>query len=156
MRGVPTNRRLQYLREPDQAPARLHAPHPPPPLHKGEGESPQLQAEVAEGQTFDPDSVRVNTPAETGNAGGVISLLATVSGEAIPSLDEATKDALARAKVLVEATGGDLGGLRDVNVGVFQVTAPNSTDVSDYGVYDTSTIRKDVTAVVNVSFALAG
>ena len=69
-------------------------------------------------------------------------------------LAEATKDALQRAKVLVGATGGHLGGLRDVNVGVFQVTAPNSTEVSDYGVYDTSTLRKDVTAVVNVSFAL--
>ena len=64
------------------------------------------------------------------------------------------KDALQRANVLVDATGGHLGGLRDVNVGVFQVTAPNSTEVSDYGVYDTSTLRKDVTAVVNVSFAL--
>jgi hypothetical protein len=69
-------------------------------------------------------------------------------------LADATKDALARAKVLVDATGGTLGGLRDVNVGVFQITAPNSTEVSDYGVYDTSTLRKDVTAVVNVTFAL--
>ncbi len=69
-------------------------------------------------------------------------------------LADATRDALGRAKVLVDATGGRLGGLRDVNVGVFQVTAPNSTEVSDYGVYDTSTLRKDVTAVVNVSFAL--
>ena len=69
-------------------------------------------------------------------------------------LAAATKDALGRAKVLVDATGSHLGGLRDVNVGVFQVTAPNSTEVSDYGVYDTSTLRKDVTAVVNVSFAL--
>src|ERR671936_459121 len=31
---------------------------------------------------------------------------------------------------------------------------PNSTDVSDYGEYDTSTIQKDVTAVVDVTFAL--
>ena len=69
-------------------------------------------------------------------------------------LADATKDALARAKVLVEATSAHLGGLRGVNVGVFQVTAPNSTEVSDYGVYDTSTLRKDVTAVVNVTFAL--
>jgi hypothetical protein len=69
-------------------------------------------------------------------------------------LADATRDALGRAKVLVDATGGSLGGLRDVDVGVFQVTAPNSTEVSDYGVYDTSTLRKDVTAVVNVSFAL--
>jgi hypothetical protein len=69
-------------------------------------------------------------------------------------LADATKDALGRAEVLVDATGGKLGGLRDVNVGVFQITAPNSTEVSDYGVYDTSTLRKDVTAVVNVTFAL--
>jgi hypothetical protein len=34
------------------------------------------------------------------------------------------------------------------------VTAPNSTDVSDLGVYDTSTLRKDVTAVVNATFTL--
>jgi uncharacterized protein len=67
----------------------------------------------------------------------------------------ATKDALGRAKVLVDATGGNLGRLRDVNVGVFQVTSPNSTDVSDYGVYDTSTLQKDVTAVVNVTFGLS-
>lgn len=66
----------------------------------------------------------------------------------------ATKDALARAKVLVDATDSKLGSLRSVNVGVFQVTAPNSTEVSDYGVYDTTTLRKDVTAVVNVSFGV--
>lgn len=59
-----------------------------------------------------------------------------------------------RAAVLVDATGGNLGALRTVSVGVFQITAPNSTEVSDYGVYDTTTIVKDVTAVVNVTFAL--
>jgi len=66
----------------------------------------------------------------------------------------ATRDAMTRARALVKATTGELGGLRSVNVGVFQVTQPNSTDVSDSGVYDTSTLRKDVTAVVNVGFAL--
>jgi hypothetical protein len=69
-------------------------------------------------------------------------------------LAEATRDALRRAKVLVGATGASLGGLRGVDVSPFQVTAPNSTEVEDYGVYDTSTLRKDVTAVVNVTFAL--
>ncbi|MGZ4359406.1 MAG: SIMPL domain-containing protein [Gaiellaceae bacterium] len=67
----------------------------------------------------------------------------------------ATQDALKRAKVLVDATGGHLGKLRSVAVGVFQVTAPNSTDVSDSGLYDTSTRDKDVTGVVNVTFALS-
>jgi hypothetical protein len=69
-------------------------------------------------------------------------------------LRAATRDAQERAHVLVDATGAHLGGLRSVDVGVFQVTAPDSTEVSDYGVYDTSTRLKDVTAVVNVTFAL--
>src|SRR4029077_3692394 len=70
-------------------------------------------------------------------------------------LAAATKDAQRRAEVLVAASGAKLGKLRGVNVGVFQVSSPNSTDVSDYGVYDTTTLRKDVTAVVNVTFALS-
>ena len=53
-----------------------------------------------------------------------------------------------------DATGSHLGKLRRVSVGVFQITSPNSTEVEDYGVYDTSTLDKDVTAVVNVTFAL--
>ena len=69
-------------------------------------------------------------------------------------LAEATRDALKQAEILVQSTGAKLGKLRAVNVGVFQVTAPNSTDVSDYGIYDTSTLKKDVTVVVNVTFAL--
>jgi hypothetical protein len=69
-------------------------------------------------------------------------------------LAEAVRDAQNRGKVLVDASGAKLGHLRDVQVGVFQVTSPNSTQVSDYGVYDTSTLKKDVTAVVNVTFAL--
>ena len=70
-------------------------------------------------------------------------------------LAQAVKDAQNRGRVLLAATGGSLGKLRGVDVGVFQVTSPNSTEVSDYGVYDTSTLEKDVTAVVNVTFALS-
>jgi uncharacterized protein len=69
-------------------------------------------------------------------------------------LAEATRDARDRARVIVNATGSHLGKLRRVSVGVFQITSPNSTEVADYGVYDTSTLDKDVTAVVNVTFAL--
>ena len=69
-------------------------------------------------------------------------------------LAQATRDARSRAHVIVDATGSHLGKLRRVSVGVFQITSPNSTEVEDYGVYDTSTLDKDVTAVVNVTFAL--
>jgi hypothetical protein len=69
-------------------------------------------------------------------------------------LAAATRDAQQRARVLTAATGAHLGKLRSVDVGVFQVTSPNSTQVSDYGTYDTTTLEKDVTGVVNVTFAL--
>jgi hypothetical protein len=69
-------------------------------------------------------------------------------------LTEAAKDAQGRARALIESTGGKIGHLVTVNVGVFQVTSPNSTQVSDLGVYDTATLRKDVTAVVNATFTL--
>lgn len=69
-------------------------------------------------------------------------------------LAKAIADAQERARVIVRASHAKLGDVRGVDVGVFQVTAPNSTDVSDYGVYDTSTVPKDVTAVVNVTFTL--
>ena len=70
-------------------------------------------------------------------------------------LAAATRDAQRRARVLIVASGARLGSLRGVDVGVFQVRSPNSTDVTDYGTYDTSMLRKDVTAVVNVTFALS-
>jgi hypothetical protein len=69
-------------------------------------------------------------------------------------LSVAIKDAQRRAHVIVEASGAKLGDVRGVDVGVFQITSPNSTTVSDYGAYDTATVAKDVTAVVNVTFAL--
>lgn len=69
-------------------------------------------------------------------------------------LAQATKDARSRARVTVDATASHLGKLRRVSVGVFQITSPNSTEVEEYGVYDTSTLEKDVTTVVNVTFSL--
>jgi hypothetical protein len=39
-------------------------------------------------------------------------------------------------------------------MGVLQVTAVNSMDVSDYGTYDTSALKKRVTAVVRAAFAV--
>ena len=51
-------------------------------------------------------------------------------------------------------TGNSIGSVKSAKMGVLQITAADSTDVSDYGTYDTSTIEKDMTAVVNVSFAV--
>lgn len=67
---------------------------------------------------------------------------------------EATRDAINRAKTVVGMAGEKLGKLRAIDVGPFQVTAPGSTENSDYGSYDTSTRKKDVTSVVNVTFSV--
>ncbi len=72
----------------------------------------------------------------------------------VNSLGEATKNAKARAQSMAKATGASVGALRSVNMGVFQITPPDSTDVSDYGRNDTSTVDKKVTAVVNAVFQL--
>lgn len=72
----------------------------------------------------------------------------------IEMVAEATKDAKARAEAIADSTGARVGGVRSANTGVFQITSRNSTDVSDYGVYDTSSIDKDITAVVSVTFSL--
>jgi uncharacterized protein len=67
-------------------------------------------------------------------------------------LEEASKNAKERAEAIAKSTGSAIGGVRDASQGVFQVTQKNSTDVSDYGNYDTSTIDKKITAVVRASF----
>ena len=72
----------------------------------------------------------------------------------VEMLGEAAKDAKERADKVASSTGSSIGSIRSAKMGVLQITAADSTDVSDYGVYDTSTIEKDMTAVVNISFAV--
>jgi hypothetical protein len=44
--------------------------------------------------------------------------------------------------------------MRSSSQGVYQVTPRDSTDVSDYGINDTSSREKDVNAVVSATFAV--
>jgi len=67
-------------------------------------------------------------------------------------LEAAVADALVRAEAMVSVVEGSIGGVRAIRSGPFQVSAPDSVDVSDYGMYDTSTIDKTVTATVSVTF----
>jgi len=72
----------------------------------------------------------------------------------IEMLGEAAKDAKVRAEKIAASTGNSIGSVRSAKMGVLQITAADSTEVSDSGIYDTTTIDKDMTAVVNVSFAV--
>jgi len=69
-------------------------------------------------------------------------------------LTQAVEDAKARAEKIAQGTGRSVGSVQAASIGVVQVMAPNSVDVSDYGSYDTSSIEKDVMVTVKASFRL--
>ena len=72
----------------------------------------------------------------------------------IEMLARATENAKERAVSMVRATGNSIGFMRSAKMGVFQITPVTSTDVSDWGVNDTTSLDKKVMAVVTVSFAI--
>lgn len=72
----------------------------------------------------------------------------------IEMLGEAAKDAKIRAEKIASSTGNSIGAVRSAKMGVLQITAADSTEVSDMGISDTSSIDKDMTAVVNIGFAV--
>lgn len=69
-------------------------------------------------------------------------------------LEKASLDAKARAESMLKATHNSVGKISSVRMGVYQITPVDSTDVSDMGINDSSTIDKKVTAVANVSFKI--
>lgn len=72
----------------------------------------------------------------------------------IEMLAEAAKDAKVRAQQIAQSTGSSIGSVRTARMGVLQITPADSNDVSDSGMNDTSSLDKDITAVVNVGFAI--
>ena len=72
----------------------------------------------------------------------------------IEMLAKATENAKQRAESMVKATGNKIGFMRNARMGVFQITPVTSTDVSNWGVNDTTSLDKKVMAVVTVSFAI--
>jgi hypothetical protein len=68
------------------------------------------------------------------------------------ALTKAIADAKRRAERIVQGIGGKLGSVKNADLGVYQVVPRNSTEISDYGINDTSSREKDVYAVVSVTF----
>lgn len=67
---------------------------------------------------------------------------------------EATEDARQRAEQVANNANGRLGRLVSARIGVVQVNAADETAVSWDGVYDRSTVDKDVMIVVRTVFEL--
>ncbi|HNX38269.1 MAG TPA: SIMPL domain-containing protein [Candidatus Cloacimonadota bacterium] len=69
-------------------------------------------------------------------------------------LSEATKDAVARAKEITSASRNKAGKIINARAGVFQITEPYSTEVSDYGQYNTATKNKHISVTLTADFSL--
>lgn len=67
-------------------------------------------------------------------------------------LGDAVKDAQKRAEVLAGSGGRRIGSLKTASMGVVQVLPVNSTEVSDYGTYDTAHIEKEIMVTVRAIF----
>ena len=70
----------------------------------------------------------------------------------VEMLAKATRDARERAVAIAREAGSSIGPITNADTGSFQITVPDSTDMNNSGSYDTSTINKDITAVMAVTF----
>ncbi len=69
-------------------------------------------------------------------------------------LEKASNDAKQRAESMLKPSHNRVGKISAVRMGVYQITPVDSTNVSDMGINDTSTIDKKVTAVANITFRI--
>lgn len=72
----------------------------------------------------------------------------------VEMLSLATKDARDRAQQIAVNAKSKVGALRAAKMGVFQITPLYSNEISDYGVNDTSSLDKEITAVMNCEFEI--
>lgn len=78
--------------------------------------------------------------------------ISTLPALRVALVGKAIADAKARAIQIAQAGGSAVGALKSASSGVVQVLAPNSTNIEDYGTYDTSTIDKQVMVTARATF----
>ncbi len=66
----------------------------------------------------------------------------------------ALSDAKDRAEAITHGVGASVGNLRSSSIGVTQITPVNSTEISNYGYYDTTSKEKLITYVVHATFTM--
>jgi len=69
-------------------------------------------------------------------------------------LSDAAQDARRRAEEIARNSNVRVGKVTSLRTGVFQITEPFSTEVSDYGMYNTQTKQKDITVTVRATFRI--
>jgi hypothetical protein len=69
-------------------------------------------------------------------------------------LAEATRDAYKRASEIAQTADVTIKNIVTARAGVFQIREPYSTEVRDYGIYNSSTRKKDITVTVTAEYAI--
>ena len=73
----------------------------------------------------------------------------------IKMIEEATKDAKNRAETIAKNGGGSLGDLTYASMGVFQITAENSSDEYSWGgSFNTSSKRKTASITMRLNYEI--
>jgi hypothetical protein len=71
----------------------------------------------------------------------------------IEMIANATKDANQRATKIAENAGSKVGGLKNANMGVFQIVAQNSSEEYSYGgSFNTDSKRKTASITVKLEY----
>lgn len=81
-------------------------------------------------------------------------LISDLGETKIELVEAATKNGMKRAKTIAKNAKAKLGNLVSAKQGVIQITQPNSTDTSDWGTYDTSTIEKVAKITVHLELEI--
>lgn len=88
------------------------------------------------------------------NAENVKYYVSNLDDIKVKMVGEASKNAKQRAESMVKGTNGKIGAMNSAKMGVFQIVPVDSTDVSDYGYNDTTSIEKKVVATVTATFTV--
>ncbi|MBZ9711724.1 SIMPL domain-containing protein [Deinococcus multiflagellatus] len=98
--------------------------------------------------------VEASTGGVTVASGEVNYLYTKLADVRLALLKEASQDAQRRAQAIAQSAGNEVGAVKTARMGVFQITPRFETSVEDSGSYDTSSLEKDVTAVVEIDFVV--
>lgn len=151
--GIPRNAISQEVVQSDMTTTRIDKKHTQTTYEVSQGYSvSSRQIDVV--QTA---ATRLGTLLEDGidvSADPLAYISTNLESAKLDALAAATAEARRRGEILVKGLGGHLGRVRASSLGVYQITPRNSSEISDYGVSDTSSRLKDVTAVVSATFAV--
>ncbi len=116
---------------------------------------------------FTVESSKVDTVIKASNAvddlfgqniiigGSTLQLIYTKLAELrLELVKAASEDAFKRAQLIAQPVGKRITMIEEGRLGVFQINAKNDPSISDVGNFDTTSLEKDVRAIVNATYRI--